>query len=222
MRELPAGRDAVLLDFSGDPHPSVATLKAHSVLRAAVSAGLLPGVLDVIPAADTVLVQAEPGTGLDELSVRRALRRVDFTDGATDPSEELEPIAIPVHYNGIDLDEVAGRCGLPVAEVIAAHAETRWRVQFMGFAPGFGYLVPQHNSIAKVLTSLPRRDVSRPHVPAGSVAVAAGYSGVYPRTGPGGWWILGSTDIALWDNNSARPALLRPGAVVRFTERAGR
>ncbi|PXW27985.1 UNVERIFIED_CONTAM: KipI family sensor histidine kinase inhibitor [Williamsia faeni] len=218
MRELPAGRDALLLDFSGDPHPSIATLKAHSVLKAAMAAGSLPGILDVVPAAETVLVQAEPGGGLDELSIRRALRHVDFTEGAIDSSEVLEPIAIPVHYTGIDLDEVAQRCAMSVAEVIGAHTHTLWRVQFMGFAPGFGYLVPQQNSAATTLTALGRREQSRPSVPAGSVAVAAGYSAVYPRESPGGWWLLGSTDIALWNTDSEHPALLTPGAVVRFTD----
>jgi KipI family sensor histidine kinase inhibitor len=218
MRELPAGRDAMLLDFSGDPHPSIATLKAHSVLKSAMAAGSLPGVLDVVPAAETVLVQAEPGRGLDELSIRRALRRVDLTEGTTATSVSLEPISIPVRYTGIDLDEAAETCAMTVNEVIRAHTQTLWRVQFMGFAPGFGYLVPQHSSTATTLTALPRREQSRPRVPAGSVAVAAGYSAVYPRESPGGWWLLGSTDIALWDNNSERPALFTPGAVVRFTD----
>lgn len=217
MRELPAGRDALLLDFADEPYPSIAALKAQSVLKAATSTGALRGVLDVVPAAATVLIQGDPGEGLDHLGIRRALRGVDLTDGATSDGDE-ETIEVSVRYDGADLEEVADRCSLEIAEVIAAHTQTLWRVQFMGFAPGFGYLVPQKNSAATALTALPRREQSRSRIPAGSVAVAAGYSAIYPRTSPGGWQLLGTTDVELWNTDATPPALLAPGAVVRFVD----
>lgn len=222
MRELPAGRDALLLDFADEPHPSIAALKAQSVLASAAESGLLRGVLDIVPAAATVLVQAEPGLGLDHLGIRRALRGVDLTDGSTPDTGDNSPLELAVRYDGADLDEAAERCGLEVPEVISAHTQTLWRVQFMGFAPGFGYLVSQKDSAATALTALPRREQSRSRVPAGSVAVAAGYSAVYPRESPGGWWLLGRTEAELWNTDVTPPAFLKPGAVVRFTaEQAG-
>lgn len=217
MRELPAGRDALLLDFADEPYPSIAALKVQSVLTSAAETGLLPGVLDVVPAAATVLVQGEPGLGLDHLGIRRALRGVDLSDGSSPEADDNGPLELGVRYDGADLDEAAERCGLEVGEVISAHTQTLWRVQFMGFAPGFGYLVPQKHSAATALTALPRREQSRPRVRAGSVAVAAGYSAVYPRESPGGWWLLGSTAAELWNTDATPPALLKPGAVVRFT-----
>ena len=83
----------------------------------------------------------------------------------------------------------------------------------MGFAPGFGYLEAPDSGL-----SVPRRDQARTRVPAGAVALAAGYSAVYPRSSPGGWQVIGSTDLAFWDVDRPEPALLRPGTRVRFVE----
>ena len=134
-------------------------------------------------------------------------------DGAHD-----DPIVIGVTYDGPDLDAVAEFAGLDVDAVIDAHRETTWRVAFMGFAPGFGYLVPSRSGSGPLdaLRSVPRRAESRTSVPPGSVAVAAGYSAVYPRSSPGGWHLLGRSDIALWDVNATPPAILAPGRLVRF------
>lgn len=217
MRELPAGDDAIVLDFSGTANPAVAVLAAARTLRTAATAGEL-AVGDVVPTARSILVQAEPGTGLDVLAVRRVLHRP--RDAATDLLSGDGPVTeIPVHYDGADLPEVADHAHLSPSEVIDAHTALSWRVQFMGFAPGFGYLVPDSgpDSARALFAGLGRRTQSRPAVPAGAVAVAAGYSAVYPRSSPGGWFLLGHSDIALWDVADDPPALLSAGARVRFT-----
>ena len=108
-----------------------------------------------------------------------------------------------------------------VDAVIAAHRGTEWIVQFMGFAPGFGYLVPAFDAADTDLAgllNLPRRPHARTRVPAGSVAIAAGYSAVYPRDSPGGWNLLGRTRISLWSEHDDPPAMLAPGTRVRFVD----
>ena len=94
-----------------------------------------------------------------------------------------------MRYDGPDLDDVAALTGLSRAEVVAAHTGTPWRVAFGGFAPGFAYLVGGDPRLR-----VPRRDRPRPSVPAGSVGLAGEFSGVYPRSSPGGWQLLGTTD----------------------------
>ncbi|GAB17846.1 hypothetical protein GOEFS_040_00170, partial [Gordonia effusa NBRC 100432] len=203
MRERPAGLDAVLLDFTGQPTPLDAVTAAADAITHAVSAGLLPDVTDVVPTSSTLLVQAS--APIDALGIRRALRAATTTD---DEPSARSSIEIPVHYDGADLDEIAALLRLSRQGVIDAHASTRWRVAFMGFAPGFGYLVPDGDN---PLCALSRRDESRARVAAGSVAVAAGYSAVYPTDSPGGWYLLGRTDFELWDVTRTPPARLAPG-----------
>ena len=95
------------------------------------------------------------------------------------------------------------------------HTNTLWQVQFMGFAPGFGYLIP-HDEPDHPLCTVGRRSESRTRVPRGAVAIAAGYSAVYPRVSPGGWQLLGATSMTMWDEAAVPPARLRPGSLVRF------
>lgn len=224
MRDLPAGRDAVLLDCSDESDPGTAVLRTYEALRSALSAGALAGVIDVVPSAHTVLVQAEPGRGIDALGLRRVLRSVppaddsetNIWDRKNRATDSRPTIRIPVHYDGEDLQAVAEAIGLNETAVILAHVETLWRVEFMGFAPGFGYLAPQPGSDGAALAAVPRRPTPRTRVPPGAVAVAAGYSAVYPRESPGGWNIVGHTDIDLWDTTAEPPALLSPGEVVQF------
>ncbi|MFW0791449.1 5-oxoprolinase subunit B family protein [Gordonia sp. CPCC 205333] len=209
MRERPAGPDAVLLDFTGQPTPLDAVTAAADAINHAVAAGLLPDVTDVVPTSSTLLVQAS--APIDSLGVRRVLRTATIPDD--DEPRASSSIEIPVHYDGPDVDEIATLLRLSRRGVIDAHASTRWRVAFMGFAPGFGYLVPEGDN---PLSTLSRRDESRPRVAAGSVAVAAGYSAVYPTDSPGGWYLLGHTDFDLWNVTRTPPARLAPGTWVRF------
>ncbi|MEH3154764.1 MAG: carboxyltransferase domain-containing protein [Gordonia paraffinivorans] len=219
MRETPAGHDALLLDFADDEIPWRRALHVGRALRAAVDDGRLPDVVDVIPTAQAVLVQSRPGGGIDRLGVRRVLRAAE--DAASDDdTRDPDPVDIAVVYDGADLDAVADRLGTDHAGIVTAHTGIVWRVQFMGFAPGFGYLVPGEepdDALSRALCSVPRRSESRTAVPPGAVAVAAGYSAVYPRSSPGGWNLVGRTDATLWDLDRDPPALLEPGRRVRFT-----
>jgi KipI family sensor histidine kinase inhibitor len=121
------------------------------------------------------------------------------------------PIEIPVRYDGDDLESVAERAGLTIAAVIAAHVSATYSVAFCGFAPGFAYLAGLDPAL-----HLPRRVAPRTRVPAGSVAVAAEYSAVYPTASPGGWHLLGRTDLAMFDPARTPAVLLEPGCTVRF------
>jgi KipI family sensor histidine kinase inhibitor len=116
-------------------------------------------------------------------------------------------------YDGPDLAAVAALTGLSEREVVAAHTGMPWRVAFGGFAPGFAYLVGGDPRL-----QVPRRDEARTTVPAGSVGLAGEFSGVYPRASPGGWQLIGRTDLALWDLDRDPPALLSAGATVVFEE----
>ena len=103
--------------------------------------------------------------------------------------------------------------GRAAAHAHDAHTSSEWRVAFGGFAPGFGYLVTDHDRL-----HVPRRDSARTAVPAGAVGLAGEYTGVYPRESPGGWQLIGTTDAPMWDLDREPPALLRPGARVRFVD----
>jgi KipI family sensor histidine kinase inhibitor len=120
-------------------------------------------------------------------------------------------VTIDVVYDGADLHEVASLTGMTPAQVIAAHTGTPWRVGFCGFAPGFAYLVDGDARL-----QVPRRAEPRTSVPAGAVALAGEFSGVYPRQSPGGWQLIGHTDAVMFDVNRDKPALLTPGMWVQF------
>jgi KipI family sensor histidine kinase inhibitor len=175
-------------------------------LAAAVRAAQPAGVLDVVPAARTVLLQVAAGTDLG--AVRRFV-----VDLPVDPSSapEGDTVEISVTYDGPDLAEVARLTGLDEDDVVAAHTGRPWRIAFGGFAPGFAYLTGGDERL-----QVPRRDEPRTTVPAGAVGLAGEFSGVYPRPSPGGWQLIGSTESSLWDPDRDPPALLSPGGWVRF------
>lgn len=173
----------------------------------------LPGVVDVVPASKTVLIKL--ATARHQLPTRQRLRRLRAEpDLAESGAPGTADVVIDVVYDGPDLAEVAERTGLSVAQVIEAHTGTPWRVGFAGSTPGFAYLVDGDPRLA-----VPRRPTLRERVPAGSVALAGAFSGIYPRDWPGGWQLIGRTDAVLWDIGRADPALLTPGLRVQF--RAG-
>ena len=179
----------------------------------AVSAALrgaeLPGVCDIVPAARTVLVTLTDPTR--QPSARSLIAALDVPHPAPELAPGQAEVVIDVVYDGADLTEVAALLDMTVADLIAAHTGTRWHVAFGGFAPGFGYLVGGDPRLR-----VPRRAEPRTRVPAGSVALAGEFSGVYPRESPGGWQLLGRTDAVLWDVDRSPPALLKPGDGVRF------
>lgn len=195
------GDRALLLECAS----TTEVLTAAEALR---SAGL-PGVVDIVPGARTVLIGlADPA---QQAAVRAhlaglAVPRVNAPAHSADAD-----VVIDVVYDGADLAEVADRLELDPAAVIEAHTGTAWRVGFGGFAPGFAYLVGGDPRL-----EVPRRSEPRTRVPAGSVGLAGEFSGIYPRDSPGGWQLIGRTEAVLWDLDRPRPALLTPGMWVRF------
>lgn len=167
-------------------------------------------VSEVVPAARTVLVVAADGTALADL---RALLDDVAPASAGAAAIDQPVVEVPVTYDGEDLGDVADLTGLSEREVVAAHTGQEWRVAFGGFAPGFGYLIGEDERL-----HVPRRGESRTRVPAGAVGLAGEYSGIYPRSSPGGWQLIGRTDVTLWDLDRDPPALLAPGTRVRFVE----
>lgn len=165
----------------------------------------LPDVIDVVPGAASVLV-----TFATAASCRSAVGRLAGVVPAAD-DDDRPPVEIAVRYDGADLDDVAAATGLTVAQVIAVHAAATYEVAFCGFAPGFAYLRGLDPRL-----HLPRRATPRTTVPAGSVAIAAGYSAVYPRSSPGGWHLLGTTGLVMFDPSRDPPAMLAPRTHVRF------
>lgn len=164
------------------------------------------GAVEIVPAARTVLL-----------------------DGLVDPSGALETVAgwtapvaqavagpeveVPVTYDGADLAEVARQWQVEVADVVRIHTGTVFTVAFCGFAPGFAYCAGLPDGL-----TVARRAEPRTAVPAGSVALAGEYTGVYPTASPGGWQLIGRTDVTLWEPDREPPALLAPGTRVRFVD----
>ena len=177
-------------------------------LAAAIERAALPGVVDVIPGAATVLVL----TGNDAAGFAELAATIAALPVAEPASDAAAVIEIPVRYDGADLADVAALTGLSVAEVIAAHASGLYTVGWLGFSPGFGYL----RGLDQRLSRVPRLATPRLAVPAGSVAIAAGLAAVYPRVSPGGWRLLGQTTVRMWDQDREPAALLTPGRHVRF------
>ena len=201
MRVLPSGSTALLVEL--------ADLDAVLGLYAALAEQPPDGVVDIVPAARTVLLVVDPArTSLAAVAdaVRRTTPRADSRIGG-------DVVELPVHYDGEDLDELAQLMGMTPEELVRRHTDTEWTVAFGGFAPGFGYLTQPGGG-----WDVPRRSTPRTKVPPGSVALAGEFSGVYPRESPGGWQLIGRTDVAVFDLDRDPPALLRPGVRVRFVE----
>jgi KipI family sensor histidine kinase inhibitor len=193
---------------AGDAALLVAAGELAGPLAAALRSLRLPGVLDAIAGARTVLVITEPGRwDLGELEQRVA---AVGASAAPWPASRAV-ITIPVVYDGPDLAEVAQLAGLSPGEVIERHAAGQYTVGWLGFSPGFPYLTGLDPAL-----DVPRRPTPRTAVPAGSVAIAGGLAAVYPSASPGGWRLLGRTSARLWDSHRNPPALLAPGTQVRF------
>lgn len=198
MRILDVGDRALLAEFDG--------LDATLAHYRAMVAERHPAVTELVPAARTVLVRFE-GVRPDVIA---AWMRAT-TPSPADRTTPVDVVEIPVRYDGPDLDEVAVLTGLGIDGVIDAHTGQTWTVAFVGFSPGFGYLVGEDARL-----HVPRRSSPRTTVPAGAVGLAGEFSGVYPRSSPGGWQLIGTTTETMWDVDRNPPALLRPGAAVTF------
>jgi KipI family sensor histidine kinase inhibitor len=202
MRARPMGRTALLLEVADDGE--VAALLRELTERR--RSGALGPVEEIVPAARTVLLDgvADP----QALLRRLADLRLDPPAPGAGPLVE-----VPTVYDGADLAEVAALWGVDEAEAVRIHTGCEYRVAFCGFSPGFAYLTGLPETLA-----VPRRATPRTRVPAGSVALAGPYTGVYPGASPGGWQLIGRTGLPLWDPGQEPPALLSPGTRVRFTE----
>lgn len=201
MRILQCGDAGLLLEF-----PDLAAARR---MYAAIERTPPAGTTDLVPAAVTLLVRFDPAVA-DPAQIERVLRS---TSAEAEVTGSGELVNIPVCYDGADLEDVAAHTGLSPRQVIEAHTGRDWTVAFGGFAPGFAYLVDGDPSLA-----VPRRPESRTRVPKGAVGLAGGFSGVYPRTSPGGWQLIGHTEADMWDIDREPPALLLPGSRMRFHE----
>jgi inhibitor of KinA len=213
----PFGDAALLIDL-GAAVDQLQAVRAQAFARA-IEAGRAsgPAIGRPVPAHASVLVPFDPL----EMSLEDAIgfvRAAIATSAVEWPAAvdrgDDPPIEIPVRYGGADgpdLEDVAALHGLRPAEVVDLHAAARYRVLFLGFAPGFGYL----GGLPAGLVT-PRRDNPRERVPAGSVGIAGEHAAVYPLAMPGGWQLIGRTDAVLFDPDRPEPALLHPGAGVRF------
>ena len=197
MKLLPFGPRAVLAEFD-----SLAdVIHAASAWRAAAQ----PGVVEVVPAARTVLI-------VHDATFDREWLRKPLLAQVAPAVGEL--VTVEVDYDGEDLAAVAETLSLSTDEVVRLHCGGDYTVAFCGFMPGFSYLTGVDPRLM-----LPRRTTPRTRVAAGSVAIAAEFTAVYPRESPGGWHLLGRTDAAMWVDDRDPPALLPPGTRVRFRSR---
>lgn len=205
MRFLPVNLDALLVELDDLPQ----TL----ALLASLQAEPIDGIVELVPAARTLLVRFSPA----KVSHAALVERISTRNLAAQVERAATLIEIPVDYSGEDLDEVAQMLGLSRAEVIRRHTASEYTVAFAGFAPGFAYLAG-----GDALLNVPRRSTPRTRIPAGAVGLAGPFSGVYPQASPGGWQIIGVTATPMWDLGREVPALLQPGFRVRFIDLAGR
>jgi KipI family sensor histidine kinase inhibitor len=197
---LPYGDRALLVEVDG--------LDAVRALAAALERSPLPGQQELVPAARTVLVRLDRFPADTDAARLRRLAAEPVPEAAGAP-----PVDLPVVFDGPDLAEVAELTDRSVPDLVAALTGCELTVAFSGFAPGFGYLTGLPDEL-----QVPRRATPRTRVPAGSVGLAGPYAGAYPRASPGGWQLVGRTDAVLFDVDRPEPALLRPGARVRFRE----
>jgi KipI family sensor histidine kinase inhibitor len=197
MRFIPVGHDAVLVEVADTEE---ATALYREARRREVDA------VDVVPAACTVLFS---GVG-DVPALTDAIHGWSFDRVTSAPTRVVD---VPTVYDGPDLEAVARRWDMTVREAVVTHTSYELTVAFCGFAPGFAYCTGLPGRLA-----VPRLDRPRTRVPAGSVGLAGEFTGVYPTASPGGWQLLGTTEIRLWDDSRDEPATLSPGTRVRFVE----
>ncbi|MGV1764420.1 5-oxoprolinase/urea amidolyase family protein [Agrobacterium rhizogenes] len=203
MRFLPVSLTVILVEL--------ADLDETLALFASLEAEPVDGIIDMVPAARTLMIRFRP----EKLTAEALTANIATRDlsARIAPSDVL--VEIPVQYDGEDLSDVAELTGLSVEEVVRRHTESTFTVAFCGFAPGFGYLVG-----GDIALQVPRRQSPRTKIPAGSVALAGAFSGVYPQASPGGWQIIGTTTTKMWDLSRDPPALFQPGYRVRFFDLA--
>lgn len=203
--------DAWLLQL-GDTLDEGLNAQVHA-LAARIAVDAPDWLRDVVPAYASLAVFFDPRLVPAE-QVHAWLRRLVAVASDGSPSAAGRRIEIPVVYGGEygpDLAAAADELGITPEQLAARHAGGDYTVAMIGFAPGFPYLFGLDPALA-----LPRLATPRVRVPAGSVGVAGGQTGIYPRESPGGWRLLGRTPLRLFDPDGNPPSVLRPGDRVRF------
>lgn len=169
----------------------------------------LQAIVEIIPAARTLLIKFDPSLS-DENTLETKIAGLKLEKGQQKSGKLVE---IPVVYDGEDLDDVAALLKIDREEVIRRHVESHYQVAFCGFAPGFAYLTG-----GDPIFNVPRRASPRKSIPAGSVALAGKFGGVYPQPSPGGWQLIGRTNVKMFDLDRDPPSLLKPGDRVHFVD----
>jgi KipI family sensor histidine kinase inhibitor len=203
---------ALQLSLSGEMDP----LRQRRLLAMAAPLRAEPGVLDVVPGMLSLTILTDPlrlaPSELEQLA-RQAWRK------ARPAREEGKTLEVPVRYGGEggpDLLESADLAGLSIADFIDAHTLPLYEVAFLGFLPGFPYLMGLPEAL-----HLPRRSQPRLRVPEGSVGIGGAQTGIYPLESPGGWQLIGRTELRFFDATRTAPSLLLPGDRLRFVPIGG-
>lgn len=210
---LPLGDSAITIQFGSEQSP-VLLRRIHAAARS-LAAARIPSVEDIVPAYLALTVFYDPlRATYQEMSTRLISFCAQIGDSSGAELTAREHV-IPVRYDGLDLNSVAEATGLSADEVVTRHTSRTYSVDLLGFVPGWAYMSELDPSL-----QIPRRPEPRPRVAAGSVAIAAAQTGIYPLDTPGGWHIIGNTTAVMFDPAREPPALLSAGDTVRF-ERVG-
>ncbi len=209
LRFLSAGERALVVEFGDRVDRSL----SDQVLRltAVIASNALGGVVETIPTFRSVMVHYDPLV-TSRANLEQAIK--GLLDRQPSPRAGARLWRVPVCYDGEfapDLTDVARRTELSPDEVVRLHSDVQFHVYMLGFLPGFPYMGDLPQQLA-----LPRRPDPRLRVPAGSISIATSLTAIYPYESPGGWHLIGTTPIRLFDAERARPALLAPGDAVRF------
>ncbi len=204
-----AGDQAVLVELGDEISPDT-NARVHGLARAIEEADV-GGVVDLIPAYDSLLVQYD-ATAVSMADLQTRIVKLDSEGTQSEKSGRV--VELPVLYGGDygpDIERVSEHSGLAIEDVIRLHSGTDYLVYMLGFTPGFPYLGGLDDRLATPRVATPRLEI-----PAGSVGIAESQTGVYPLTSPGGWNIIGRTPLSLFDPTREPPSMLAPGDLVRF------
>ena len=221
MRDLPKisplGDNAVTIDFG-----NVISLRLNQrviSLAEQLTSDPFPGFIEAVPAYSSLAIfydilataTAFPDHESAFAAVRSIVSRIDIDGGS---SRESRLVEVPVDFGpggALDLNDIALRAAMSPEEVVEIFTKSEYRVFMLGFLPGFAYMGEVDERIAA-----PRRQTPRLKVPKGSVGIAGRQTGIYPLESPGGWQIIGRTDVELFTPNADSPCFFQPGDTVRF------
>lgn len=206
---VPLGDSAITIKF-GHERSAELLERIHAAARSLVGARV-PHVEDVVPAYLALTIFYDPLRATYQEMARQLVSLCENVGDSSAPDVASREHVIPVKYEGIDLSTVAAATGLTVEDVVRLHAGRTYSVDLLGFVPGYAYMSELDPAL-----QIPRRPQPRPRVAAGSVAIAAAQTGIYPLDTPGGWHILGTTTTVMFDPAREPPSLLAAGDTVRF------